>query len=91
MMSAKLSDFLTPSPLSTFGTDLWFKIHATSLTTSAFPCPPSPSDVDIISGRSHRGLTMQLCLHKTYFILLYAVGVIKNIMIKAAVLLLTFT
>ena len=37
MMSAKISDFLTPSPLSTFGSDLYYEIHATSLTTSAFP------------------------------------------------------
>ena len=36
MMSTHFSDFLTPSP-STFGIDLYNKIHATSLTTSAFP------------------------------------------------------
>ena len=38
MMSAKRSDFLTPSPLSAFESDLCYKIHATSLTTFAFPC-----------------------------------------------------
>ena len=37
MMSTKCSDFLTPSPLSAFGSDLNYKIHATSLTMSAFP------------------------------------------------------
>ena len=38
-----------PPPLSTFGTDLYYRLHATSLTT--FPWPPSPSsDADIISG-----------------------------------------
>ena len=40
--------FLTPSPLSAFGADLCYKIHATSLVTSAFPWPPS--NADIISG-----------------------------------------
>ena len=39
MMSAKFSDFWTPSPLFPFGTDLF---HTTSLTISAFPWPPSP-------------------------------------------------
>ena len=42
MMSTKYSDFLTPSPLSTFGTDLYYKIHATSLSMSAFQWPPPP-------------------------------------------------
>ena len=37
MMSTKFSDFLTPSPLSIFGSDLYCKIHATSLTMLAFP------------------------------------------------------
>ena len=37
MTSAKVSGFLTPSPLSAIGTDLNYKIHAASLTTSAFP------------------------------------------------------
>ena len=35
MMSAKFPDLLTPSsPLSAFGSDLFYKIHATSLTMS---------------------------------------------------------
>ena len=50
MTSAKYSDFLTHPPLSTFGTELKYKIHSTSLTTSAFPWPPTPSNADIISG-----------------------------------------
>ena len=33
----KFSDFLTPSPLSAFGSDLYYKSQATSYTTSAFP------------------------------------------------------
>ena len=37
MMSAKFSDILTPSPLSTFGSDFCYRIHTTSLTASAFP------------------------------------------------------
>ena len=38
VMGAKFLDFLTPSPvLSAFGSDLYYEIHATSLTTSAFP------------------------------------------------------
>ena len=37
IMSAKFSDFFTPSPLSAFEIDLYYNIHATSLTTSAFP------------------------------------------------------
>ena len=49
-MSAKFSDFLTLS--LAFGTDLYFKIHTTSLTTSALPCPLPPSEADIISGHS---------------------------------------
>ena len=36
MMSENFSDFLAPSPLSTFGSDLFYEIHATSLTMSAF-------------------------------------------------------
>ena len=34
--------FLTPSPLPAFGINLYQKIHATSLTMSAFPQPPPP-------------------------------------------------
>ena len=37
MMSTNFLDLLTPSPLSAFGSDLYYKIHATSLTTSASP------------------------------------------------------
>ena len=37
VMSTKFSDFLTSSPLSAFGSDFYNKIHATALTTSAFP------------------------------------------------------
>ena len=37
MTLAKFSDFLNFYPLSPFGTDLHNKIHAASLTTSAFP------------------------------------------------------
>ena len=51
VMSAKCSDFLTPSPLSAFGSDSFYKIHSNPLTTPAFPWPPS--DADIISGGSH--------------------------------------
>ena len=44
MTSAKFSGFLTPPPpLSAFGSDLQYRIHATSLTTSAFEVPPPPS------------------------------------------------
>ena len=52
MISTIFSDFSTPSPLSALGTDLYYKIHATSLTTSAFslPLPPHPFDTDIIFG-----------------------------------------
>ena len=53
MMFAKFPDILTPS-LSAFGSDLYYKIHATSLTTSACPWPPPPSDADITSGSSQR-------------------------------------
>ena len=35
MISANFSDFL--SPLSAFGSDLQYEVHATSLTTPAFP------------------------------------------------------
>ena len=35
--STNFLEFFTPSPLSAFGSDLYNKIHATSLTTSAFP------------------------------------------------------
>ena len=42
MTSTKFSDFLTPSPLSAFGTYLYCKIHTTTLTTSTFPWTPSP-------------------------------------------------
>ena len=38
-------------PFSAFGSDLYYRIQVTSLTTSAFPWPPPPSGVDIISGR----------------------------------------
>ena len=41
MMSANFSDFLTP-PVSAFGSNLYYKIHAISPTTSAFPWPHSP-------------------------------------------------
>ena len=37
MMSAKIPDFYTPSSLSSLGSDSNYKIHATSLITSAFP------------------------------------------------------
>ena len=37
MMSTKISDFLIPSLLSAFVSDLYYKIHATSLIMSAFP------------------------------------------------------
>ena len=50
MTSAKFSDFFIPPPLSTFETDLQYKIHTTTLTMSAFPRPPPPSNADIISG-----------------------------------------
>ena len=36
LTSTKFSDILIPSPACP-QTDLWYKIHATSLTTSAFP------------------------------------------------------
>ena len=47
MTSDKYSDLLTP--LYEFGSDLYYKIHATFLTTSAFHDPPPPSDANIIS------------------------------------------
>ena len=46
MMSTKLLDFLTPA----FGTDLYYKMYATSLTKTPFHEPPPPSNVDIIFG-----------------------------------------
>ena len=53
MMSAKFSDFSEPSShLSTFASDLCYKIHAISLTTPAFPFPLPLSGADIISGSS---------------------------------------
>ena len=39
MTSAKFLDCLTPSPLSAFGTDLYSKIHATSLLHPLFHKP----------------------------------------------------
>ena len=48
----KFRIFWLPLALSAFGSDLYHKIHATSLTTTAFPWPPSPSDTDIISASS---------------------------------------
>ena len=54
MMSAKIP----PCPhLDLISSDSYYKIHTTSLTTSAFPWPPT--DADIISGSS---LTWILCL-----------------------------
>ena len=53
MTSAEFSDCLTPSPLFAFGTDLLYRIHANSLTTSASYDPPS-FDADIISEGSQR-------------------------------------
>ena len=47
MMSAKFSDFLPP--LSAFGSDLYYELYATSVTTST---DHYPSDADIISGCS---------------------------------------
>ena len=45
MKSAKLSEFWTPSPLSAFGTDLQYSIHATFLTTFSFGLTPLTADV----------------------------------------------
>ena len=39
VVPTKFSDFLTPSRLSAFGTDLYYRILATSFTTFAFPWP----------------------------------------------------
>ena len=51
MTSAKFSDFLTPSPpCPHWATGLYYKIHATSLTLSAFPLPPSPLAAEVING-----------------------------------------
>ena len=51
MTSAQFSDFLTPSPpCPRWATGLYYKIHATSLTLSAFPLPPPPLSVDVING-----------------------------------------
>ena len=58
MMSAKCSDFF-PSPLSAFASDLYYKFHATSLNTSAFPRPLSPSDAYIISRSSQRAVKVR--------------------------------
>ena len=33
----KMFRFFDPFPFSTFGTDVYYKIHTTSLTASAFP------------------------------------------------------
>ena len=50
MMSAKKSDFFTPSPLSAFRFDLYYKIHSTSLSICLLLHDSSPSNTDIISG-----------------------------------------
>ena len=42
MMSTNILDFLTPSPLSAFGSDLYYEIHATSLICLLFHDPLSP-------------------------------------------------
>ena len=43
MMSAKFSDFLTPSsPLSAFGSDLYYKINANSYYVCFSMTPPPP-------------------------------------------------
>ena len=48
-MIRKMFGFFDPLPtLSAFGSDLYYKIHA----TSAFPLHPPPSNADIISGSS---------------------------------------
>ena len=50
MTSAKFSGFWTPPPpLSAFCSDLQYRIHATSLTASAFGVtPPPPLSADVI-------------------------------------------
>ena len=50
MTSVKFSDFLTPPPCPRWATGLYYKIHATSLTVSAFPLPPPPLGADVING-----------------------------------------
>ena len=45
MMSTKFSVFLTPSPISAFGFDSYYKILVTSLTSSAFTWPPLPPPI----------------------------------------------
>ena len=54
MTSEHLLYFFDPLlPLSAFGTDLSYRIHATSLTATAFPWPPSPPpSADVIYGWS---------------------------------------
>ena len=42
--------FFDPLPLSTFGTDFYYKIHATPLMCLLFCDHPPPSDANIISG-----------------------------------------
>ena len=60
MMSANFSDFLPPPHFSVFGTDLFYEIPATSLTTSAFPWLTPLSDSDIIYGSSQVGQTADI-------------------------------
>ena len=50
MMSAKFSEFLTP-PLCLHWDLIYTKIQATSLSTSAFPCPlPPPMRTSYLEG-----------------------------------------
>ena len=47
----KISGFFDPlPPCLRWETGLHYKIHATSLTLSAFPLPPSPLSADVING-----------------------------------------
>ena len=43
MTSAKCSDFFIPSRLSAFSTDIQYRVHTTSLTSSTFGVPPLSS------------------------------------------------
>ena len=59
--SAQFLGFWASSPLSVFGTEIQYRIHATFPTTSPFwQAPPSPLSADVISTSS---LNVNYCVH----------------------------
>ena len=72
--------FLTPSPLCAFGTDLFYEIHATSLTTSAYPSSP---DADIIYGGPYQNFSdtriiMEVLMFLAFAAMMCTVTTINN-------------